>query len=71
MPSELNGDGGPPLHSGIGRIGTIKMRTMSLYESGDSNGAVSLRGLFDSDFRNTSARSIRYGDLVRLVMRGG
>lgn len=71
VPSELNDDGGPPLHSGIGRIGTIKMRTMSLYESGDSNGAVSLRGLFDSDFRNTSTRSIRYGDLVRLVMRGG
>lgn len=44
---------------------------MSLYESGDSNGAVSLKGLFDSDFKNTSIRSIGYSDLVRLVMRGG
>lgn len=33
-------------HSGTGRIAWIKMRTMSLYESGDSNGSVSLADLF-------------------------
>lgn len=71
VPAEQNNNGGPPIHSGIDRIGTIRMRTMSLYESGDSNGAVSLKGLFDSDFKNTSTRSIGYSDLVYLVMRGG
>lgn len=66
-----NGFGGSPMHSGLGRIGTIRMRTMSLYESGDSDGAVSLKGLFDSDFKNSTPRTVTYGDLVRLVMRGG
>ena len=69
MPTE--GNATPPMHSGLGRIGTIRMRTMSLYESGDSDGSVSLRGLFDSDFRNTPPKTTRYSDLVRLVMRGG
>jgi len=36
-----------PAHSGIGRIARMTMRTMSLYESGESNGQVSLRGLFE------------------------
>ena len=36
-----------PRHSGAGRIDTITMRPMSLYESGDSDGAVSLKDLFD------------------------
>lgn len=34
-------------HSGTGRIAWIKMRTMSLYESGDSSGGISLKQLFD------------------------
>ncbi len=35
------------MHTGTGRISRIKMRTMSLYESEESNGQVSLRELFD------------------------
>lgn len=31
-----------PLHSGAGRIDRLRMRTMSLYESGESTGSVSL-----------------------------
>ena len=34
-------------HSGSGRIVTIKMRPMSLYESGDSKGLISIGELFD------------------------
>ena len=34
-------------HSGAGRIGTLFMYPMSLYESGDSNGRISLSELFD------------------------
>lgn len=37
------------LHSGTGRFGWIRMRTMSLWESNDSNGAVSLKKLFDGE----------------------
>ena len=33
------------VHSGAGRIGRLRMRTMSLYESGDSSGKVSLEEL--------------------------
>lgn len=34
-------------HSGAGRVARLRMRTLSLFESGDSPGAVSLAGLFD------------------------
>ena len=30
-------------HSGTGRYGWVKMRPMALYESGESNGAISLK----------------------------
>ena len=35
-------------HTGAGRIARLLMRPMSLWESGDSNGAVSLKELFDN-----------------------
>jgi len=35
------------MHSGTGRIARLKMRTMSLFESGESSGQVSLRDLFN------------------------
>ncbi len=49
----LTGSATPPdytkiHHSGSGRITPVIMRTMSLYESGDSKGVVSLRELFDN-----------------------
>ncbi|MDE0319388.1 MAG: DUF4143 domain-containing protein [Acidimicrobiaceae bacterium] len=34
-------------HSGAGRVARLRMRTLSLFESGDSPGTVSLAGLFD------------------------
>ena len=37
-------------HSGAGRFGKLTMRPMSLWESGDSNGAVSLGDLFNHNF---------------------
>lgn len=39
-------------HSGIGRITRIKMRPMTLYESGDSSGSVSLSSLFTPNIRS-------------------
>ena len=36
------------LHTGTGRITRLMMRTMTLFESGESNGAISLKDLFES-----------------------
>ena len=55
-------------HSGAGRIGKIKMHTMSLYESGDSTGVASLTDIFGltlkpfGAFVNTNLRDILLGD---------
>ena len=47
-------------HSGNGRIGDIRMDTMSLIEAGDSEGNVSLASLFDGTFRNVALFSGYY-----------
>lgn len=47
-PSLKDGEG--PWHSGAGRIGRVRMHPLSLAESGDSVGTVSLEGLFDGIF---------------------
>lgn len=59
------------LHSGIGRINKIKMRTMSLYESGDSDGLVSLMDIFNNKIENTVTKNIEIKDLIGYVVRGG
>ena len=59
-------------HSGTGRFAWLTMRTMSLYESGDSNGEVSLKELFEhssSDLFSTNALNI--DDIAWLICRGG
>lgn len=69
-PMVKNADEAAALHSGSGRIGRIRMRPMSLQESGDSSAAVSLAGLFDGKFTN----AVVQGDaatMARLVCRGG
>ena len=59
------------LHTGTGRISRMKMRPMSLYESGDSSGEVSLSELFNgkSDIEGTSEASIE--DVAYWICRGG
>ena len=59
------------LHSGVGRIHTVKMRPMSLYESNDSNGDVSLLQLFDNQIHPKMAKEITLDALIELVVRGG
>ena len=58
-------------HSGAARILDVKMQTMSLFESGDSSGKVSLRKLFDGDFTTVRDRSPGLEILAWLVVRGG
>lgn len=59
------------LHSGIGRIYTLDIRPMSLYESGDSSGTVSLIGMFDEVFSNQVCESVGIEQLIYLTARGG
>ena len=60
-------------HSGAGRITTVKMRPMSLFESGESKGTVSLIDLFDgkelSSFDENEDFTLQ--DVAFLVCRGG
>ncbi|MDO5852630.1 MAG: DUF4143 domain-containing protein [Thermoplasmata archaeon] len=58
-------------HSGAGRISTIKMGTMSLYESGDSTGEVSLSDLFDGAKEIYGHTDKGVEDVAYLVVRGG
>ncbi len=57
-------------HSGAGRIGRMRMRTMSLYESGDSDGAVTLSSIFDGTFSGTDPKEVSLERLIYLTVRG-
>ncbi len=59
------------VHSGTGRYATIKMRTMSLYESGESAGSVSLKDLFDGQPFSIQKNDLDINDIAYLVCRGG
>lgn len=59
------------LHSGAGRIGRIKMRTMSLYETGDSSGKVSLKELFETRLEPVLTGDVKLENLIYYVVRGG
>ena len=58
------------MHTGIGRISRLNMRTMSLYESKDSTGDVSLSDLFeDKDIQATNNTTLE--DIAFFICRGG
>lgn len=59
------------IHSGTGRFATIKMRPMSLYESGESNGTVSLRDLFEDKPIEVQQNDLNIEDIAYLTCRGG
>lgn len=58
-------------HSGTGRFTWLTMRPMSLYESGDSSGEVSLKTLFDGTSEIDGENKISIDRLAFLVCRGG
>lgn len=58
-------------HSGTGRFSWLTMRPMSLYESGESNGKVSLSHLFESCENIVATNSLRIDDIAFLICRGG
>ena len=59
------------MHSGAGRIGKLRMRTMSLFESGDSSGAVSLNELCNDNLTPVLTGEVFLKDLIYYVVRGG
>ena len=59
------------LHSGAGRIGKLRMRPMSLYESGDSSGEVSLRNLCEGRPVSALTGEVDLRDLANFIVRGG
>lgn len=58
-------------HSGTGRIARLKMYPMSLWESGDSNGKISISDLFDDKATPCLNTDFDIKDLAFLVCRGG
>ena len=58
-------------HSGAGRIGKIRMHTMSLYESGDSTGKVSIQDMRDGKFENKLNDKVTLEKIASLIIRGG
>ncbi|MFA5480526.1 MAG: DUF4143 domain-containing protein [Candidatus Muiribacteriota bacterium] len=59
------------LHSGTGRIGRLKMRTMSLFESGDSSGKISLKEIFYNKIEPVYVEGNTLENLINLTIRGG
>lgn len=58
-------------HSGAGRFGKINMRTMSLYETGDSTGDISLKDICKGKFIDKATGKVELRNLARLIIRGG
>jgi len=58
-------------HSGTGRFTWLLMRPMSLYESGDSTGEVSLQNLFECPDRIAGTNDFDIDRLAFLICRGG
>ncbi len=72
----LTGSAVPPstdniIHSGTGRYAWLTMRTMSLWESGDSTGEISLKNLFDGMTGMTGRNKHSLQHIAFLTCRGG
>ena len=58
-------------HSGTGRYGWVKMRPMALYESGESNGSISLKELFNAPEKIYAKSNLSREELAFVLCRGG
>ncbi len=71
----LTGSANPPdeitRHSGAGRVARVRMRPMSLFESGESDGSVSLTAMIDGAPCRPNRPGVPIADMVDLVCRGG
>lgn len=60
-----------PMHSGTGRIVRLKMRPMSLFESGDSTAEISVNELFSAPRKILGHDPKTLQDIIDLAIRGG
>lgn len=58
-------------HSGTGRIAIMKMYPMSLYESGDSTGDVSIQDMLEDRVECGYIRKVELDEIAKLIVRGG
>lgn len=58
-------------HSGTGRFSWLTMRPMTLYESGESNGSISLKSLFENNDNIEGISELSFEDIAYLCCRGG
>lgn len=58
-------------HSGAGRFGRLRMRPMSLFESGLSDGSISLARLMAGEAAGAPARDIGLAEVTEAIVRGG
>ena len=59
------------MHSGTARIGKVRMGTMSLLETGDSTGKISLKKIFDDHLESQATGEVDLKRLIYYVVRGG
>ncbi len=64
-------DADETIHSGTGRFAHIMMRPMSLYESGESKGSISLKDLFEGKAPDIQQNELEIDDIAYLTCRGG
>ncbi|WP_373129033.1 ATP-binding protein [Dielma fastidiosa] len=69
--SSVPADQAEILHTGTGRFAWILMRPMSLFESGESNGSVSLKSLLDHPQQIVGMNLLDINKIAFLVCRGG
>ena len=58
-------------HTGTGRISRIKMRPMSLFESNESTGDISLKALFEQAYSVESISDLEIEEIAKSIVRGG
>ncbi len=59
------------MHSGTGRIARLRMMSMSLYESGDSSGSISLKDICNSVYETKLTGEVLLRTIATLILRGG
>ncbi|MDO4301092.1 MAG: DUF4143 domain-containing protein [Clostridia bacterium] len=59
------------LHSGAGRIARLRMRPMSLYESGESTGQISLKELCMGEIKPMITGDVDLKNIIHYIVRGG
>lgn len=58
-------------HSGAGRMLQVEMNTLTMYESNDSSGLVSIKSLFDGDKINEHVATTGIKEIANVMCRGG